>query len=429
MNSMYNLLKKLYPLNRTLVSDDNDKAMHYLNNYIPEMKILSIPTGTECWTWKIPEKWTVNEAYVSDGEKKLIDVKDHILHLMSYSLPKEGWVSKKELMEHITTARSYTADGGYRVPENENAIPWVMQYYERDWGFAVEKSKLKKFTNEKYYVKIDTEFEDGSMKIGELTIKGKNKDTIVIISDLCHPYQVNDSITGVVVAAEVAKELEKLKTNYTFQFLFLPETVGSIAYLSQNEKNIKNYKYGIFSEMLGHKNNFVLQYSKQKTSKIDRVAEYCLKKEGDYRTGDFRKVLQNDEGVFNGPGVNIPTISISRWPYPEYHTNLDNPSIIIPEQLEKSKDLMLDILTTIDRDYIPKRKFKGPVFLSGYGLWVDWRKHKKLNENLELIMMMLEGEHSCFDIAEKLEMDFDEVDNFLKKLYENNLITINSEAL
>ena len=423
---MKELLTDLYPLNRLLVGDDNDKALELIQGELPDMKILQIPTGTECWTWVVPEKWTVNSAYVSDGEGKLIDFADHPLHLLSHSLPIDKWVTKEELFEHLFYAESHLADGGYTVPERPDAIPWRLKYYERDWGFCIQKSKLDKFTADKYHVKIDTEFTSGHLCIGEYTIPGETDEIVVIVSDICHPAQVNDSISGAVVAVNVAQQLSRKKNHYTYKFLFLPETIGAIAYLSQNEHLIPDMVYAIFSEMVGHNNSFILQYSRQGNSKIDRVAEYVLsRKTENYRTGNFREVICNDELIFNGPGVNIPTISLSRYPFPEYHTSDDNPDIILDDMLEEARDIMIEILRILDTDFIPRRTYKGVVFLSRYGLWLDWRKgpeYKVLSENLEKVMLLLEGELSVFDIAEKLNMDFDVVSEFIEKFEENNLI-------
>ena len=98
--SMKELLTDLYPLNRLLVGDDNDKALDLIKAELEDMCIIKIPTGTECWTWIVPEKWSVREAYVSDGKRRLIDFRDHPLHLLSCSLPVDKWVSREELFSH-----------------------------------------------------------------------------------------------------------------------------------------------------------------------------------------------------------------------------------------------------------------------------------------------------------------------------------------
>lgn len=409
---MKKLIDDLWFLRRDIISDGFDKALQYIEEIIP-LKIHEIPTRTKCWTWTVPEKWTLKEAFISDGEKKLLDAKDHPLHVISYSLPVDKEVTKEELMRHV-----------YAKPERPKAIPYEFKYYERDWGFCIQRDRFKDFDKDKYRVFIDSKFEKGTLKIGDFTLKGKIEDTIVLVAHLCHPCMANDDLAGVAVLIEVAKEMSKRDDNrFSYKFLIVPETIGSIAYLSQNEEIIPKLKFGIFLEMLGNDNSIALQLSYQGNTKIDRVARYVMKKMlKDFREGPFRSIVRNDEMVFNGPGVNIPMISISRYPYPEYHTSDDNPNIISEARLNEAKDVILNILDIMDKDLVPKRNFKGPIFLSGYGLWVDWRTNKDLKRNLEKIMLNLEGNLSVFEISEKLGLDFELVFDYIAKFKKQGLI-------
>jgi aminopeptidase-like protein len=143
---------------------------------------------------------------------------------------------------------------------------------------------------------------------------------------------------------------------------------------------------------------------------------------GEERSGEFREVIGNDEMVSNGPGFDIPTPSLTRWPYDEYHTSDDNPSIVKPENLSETLDVFMGVWNELEQNYYPKRKFKGPVMLSRYGLWVDWREDFELNRKLEKIMMMLEGEYSIVDIAYELELPAETVRNYLDRFFDAGLI-------
>lgn len=409
---MMKLINDLWFKRRDIISDGFDESLDYISKIIP-LKIHKIPTGTKCWTWTVPEKWTVENAYIEDlNGNKLLDLKNHPLHVVSYSLPIDKVVSKEELLKHLHTDKG-----------RPNAIPFEFKYYERDWGFCIQHSKLKKFTKSKYRVFIDSKFEKGNLKVGDYTIKGKTDKTIVLVAHLCHPAQVNDDLTGVAVSVAIAKEMSRQNNYYTYKFLFVPETIGSIAYLSQNENIIPKLESGIFLEMLGNDNIHALQLTRQGNSKLDRIARYVMRRKlKNFKECLFRTLVLNDEVAFNGPGVDMPMISISRFPYPEYHTSDDNPGIISEKRLEESKNLVLEILRIIDGDYSPKRKFKGPIFLSGYGLWVDWKVNQELNQNLEKIMFNLEGDKTVFDIAYELNMNFDDVLSFVNKLKQANLI-------
>ena len=419
-------IKDIWFTRRDLISDGFDEAAYYLKRHLDKaakgsknsknvnVKIHEVPTGTKCWTWVVPDKWEVKKAWIKDERgKKILDLKDHPLHVMSYSLPINKTVSKEELLKHLHTNQ-----------QRPDAIPFEFKYYEKDWGFCMEHNKLGLLITNKYGVHIDSAFKKGTLKIIDTTIKGAVDDIIVIVAHLCHPCMVNDDLTGVAIGMEIAKSLMNQKNHYTYKILFLPETIGSIAYMSQNEELIPKMKYGLFLEMLGNNNTHALQYSRQANTRLDRIAKNIMQQHLPmFREGAFRKVVGNDEMVFNGPGVDIPMISISRWPYPKYHTSDDNPSIANEERLEESKRIILEILRIIEADYYPRRTFKGPVFLSGYGLWVDWRINKKLNSNLEQIFLRFEGDKSIFDIAEELELKFDEVLEYVNRFHAKGLVT------
>jgi len=414
---MLKLIDDLWFKRRDIVSDGFDESLEYISRVIP-LKILEIPTGSECWTWRIPEKWGVNAAYIEElGGKRILDLKDHPLHVLSYSLPIDMVVSRDVLLKHL-----------HSNPERPQAIPFEFKYYEKDWGFCIQHARIQELDKDEYRVLIDSKFEKGTLKVGEFTIPGKSEEIIFIVAHLCHPSMVDDDLTGVSVLVDIAKRMIGKSSHYTYKFLLVPETVGSVAYLSNNEDLIPKIKYAIFLEMLGNKNSLSLQHSRQGDARIDRVARYVMKRRiPDLREGDFRKIVGNDEIVFNGPGVNVPMISVSRFPYPEYHTSDDNPGIISEERLEEARDVVLDILRILETDYSPKRTFKGPVFLSGYGLWVDWRINPKLNENIEEIMLSLEGDKTVFDIAEALDMEYVVVLNYVNCFLDKGLVVSGKE--
>jgi len=234
----------------------------------------------------------------------------------------------------------------------------------------------------------------------------------------------NDDLAGVAVLTGIANSLlEKKHLKYSYKLLILPETIGSIAYLSQNENIIPNLKFGIFLEMLGNDNEFALQFSRQSDTILDKIAKNIIKtNHPNFSQGEFREVVANDEMVFNGPGVNIPMISISRWPYPEYHTNDDDISIIKSEKLEESKSIILEILESLEENYFPKRKFIGPPFLSGYGLWVDWQDNLKQNLLVEKIFMEFEGNKSIIEIADQFDLPFKKLLDYVNKFVDAGLV-------
>ncbi len=422
------ILAEIYPLHRTLASDGTDEALEIIGGYMPDESGYTIETytpGKPVWTWRVPERYVVHEAYleIADGER-VLDFSENSLHLVSYSLPIDSTLSWDELEPHL-----------FFNEKRPEAIPWEFKYYERSWGFCLPKNTFDQLPrDQKYRAVIRSEFiadPKRGFRVGTGLIHpddGPNPSVgeIIIASHICHPMQANDDAAGVVTAIGLAQRLieEPLrKGSMNVRFLFCPETIGSIAYLAHHEDLIPHMKGGIFLEMTGNENTLVLQHSRQDTHLIDRVAGYVLgQRDERYREGEFAQVVANDERVINGPGVNVPCISLSRWPYDEYHTSDDNLSIISEEMLQDAAKIGEDIIRIFASNYIPKRNFRGPVFLSGHDLWVDWREDWDLNRAIEKIMMRFEGQQSIFDISEELGLDYWATYNYVEKFREKGLI-------
>jgi aminopeptidase-like protein len=425
---MKSVLEQIYPLHRTLVSDGLDQALEIVGSYLPDemnYNIENYAPGTAVWTWKVPERYVVHQAYLeTEDGRRIVDFKDNPLHLLSYSLPVDKMLTWNELEPHL-----------YTNAKRPWAIPWQFKYYERDWGFCLRKDIADQLPRHlRYHAVIDVEFQTDPQNgfhngVGVIHPQGgcnPEAGEILVTAHICHPNQANDDAAGVATAVELARRLAEHplpKGSMSVRFLFCPETIGSITYLAHHEDLIPGLRSGIFIEMTGNQNTLVLQRSRQDDALIDQIARYVLNHRGaDFREGEFAQVVANDERITNGPGVNVPTISISRWPYEEYHTSDDNPDIIHEEELKDAADVIEEIIRIAATNYIPKRKFRGPVFLSGYGLWVDWRTNWNLNRAIEKIMMRFEGKHSIFDIANDTGLNYWETRDYIEKFYDRGLI-------
>jgi len=413
------LLEKLHPLHRTLASDGMDEALRIVGENMPAESNYTIETyapGAPIWTWTVPERYVVHEAYLAiEGGERLVDFADNPLHLVSYSLPVDDVLSWDELEPHL-----------YFNEKRPWATPWIFKYYERNWGFCLPKDLFDRLPRDaKYHAVIRSEFitdpENGfRVSTGLLTpnyLTPNPFGEFIISSHLCHPMQSNDDLAGTVTAIEVARRLAEKPLppgSMSIRFWFGPETVGTIAYLAHNEDLIPNLKGGIFIEMTGNQNKIAWHHSRQHDHLLDRVTQYVLR-DTDHNVRPFASMPPNDERVINGPGVNVPCISINRWPYNEYHTTDDNPDIIHEEMLQGAADVVEEIVRIYATNYIPKRTFRGPVFLSGHSLWVDWRENWELNRAIEKIMFLFEGQHSVFDIAETVNLDYWVVWEYVEK--------------
>jgi aminopeptidase-like protein len=317
-------------------------------------------------------------------------------------------------------------------PKIADAVPFIFKYYERDWGLCCSKTLRDSLNDEHYRVRIKTDFSYGTLKIGEVVAKGSTDECIVICSHLCHPAMVNDDLSGVIVGVEVMRELLKRRNlRYTYRYLILPETIGGVAYLSHNEELIPSMKGGLFLEMLGLENPHALQLSFTGNTEIDQCFRIAMKHH-DYHgwTGEFRTVIGNDERQFNAPGVRVPMLSLSRvlphaaadWPYPEYHSSFDNPSLASVNRLEDSRDLVLRMIDTLEQNVIPVNRFKGEVFCSRYGLFIDGYANPQGHKGLFDIMFLIDGTRSIAEIATECNMPFAAVMNVVDELHRHDLV-------
>jgi len=429
MTSMMALIDELWYLKRDLVSDGYDTALNRLAQEVP-MTIHEYPTGTPCWTWKVPEKWTCDEAYLETlAGERIIDVKNHPLHVVSYSLPFEGVVKREELLPHLHTHQ--------RLPD---AIPFVYKYYDRDWGLCLPQTLKNTINDEAYKVVIRTRFENGSLKVGEVVVPGESDRCFILAAHLCHPAMVNDDLSGCVVGLDVARALlQGPKPFYTYRLLILPETIGSVAYLSHHEELIPKMNGGLFLEMLGADIPHILQHSFMVESQVDKCfAAVLADSDPPIVRKPYREVIGNDERQFNAPGVRVPMLSLSRcihpstapnYPFYEYHSSLDTPALVSQERLEASRDLVLKMLDAWEKNRYVVNEFKGEIFCSGQNIWIDPTVNRAGHDSLFKIMERCDGTRTTADIAVELQIPFQAVWEIISLLLDRQLVRLSPKPV
>ena len=346
--SMREMVDGLWRLHRHIVSDGYDAGLDALAGQLP-MTVHEYPSGTEAWSWIVPEKWMCHEAYLEtlDG-RRLFSHDDHPLHVVSYSLPFEGEVSRQTLLEHL-----------HVHPMIPQAVPFIFKYYERDWGLCCSRELRDSLSDDRYRVVIRTSSSYGTLKVGEVVAPGESDECIVLCAHLCHPAMVNDDLSGLVVGMDVMRSLlARGDRRFTYRFIIVPETIGSLAWLSANEELIPRMRGGLFLEMLGRDYPHALQHSFAGDTDVDRVFAKALS-EADPRawTARFRELAGNDERQFNAPGVRVPMLSLTRVVrtaepnayYPEYHSSHDTPELVPPGSLEQSRDVVLKMIDELER--------------------------------------------------------------------------------
>lgn len=416
------IIDRLWHLRRDIISDGYDAALSALATQVP-MQIHEYPTGTECFTWIVPEKWTCHEAWLetTDG-RRLFSYRDHPLHVVSYSLPFEGVVSRDELMQHL-----HVHD---RLSE---AVPFIFKYYERDWGLCCSRQLRDSLRDSHYRVVIRTSFSFGTLKVGEVVIPGSTDDSIILCAHLCHPGMATDDLTGVAVGIDVMRSLiRQTKTRrYTYRLLILPETIGSLAYLSDHTQLIPRMAGGLFLEMLGLEHPHALQRSFAHDTEVDECFSAALQRADPYAwEKPYRELVGNDERQFNAPGVRVPMLALLRvlppshpdYPYREYHSSLDTPAIVSTRRLQESRDLVLQMIDTLELNRVPVNRFAGEVCCSRYGLHIDWWTDPDGHRALFRIMDLIDGSRSIVQIAKACAVRVETVMRVLDALQARGLI-------
>jgi len=418
----HSLLAELYLLRRDLISDGLDKAFEIICAQFP-LLVHRYSSGMRCWTWTVPKKWTCREAYVAtiDG-RRVIDQQDNPLRVAAYSRRMDAIVSRDELLAHLHTHPILTDEA-----------PFIFYYYQDNWGFGCGEDLKRSLTEPQYRVVIDSLHEDGHLKVGEWLLPGELEDCVVLCAHLDHPAQANDGLSGVVTGLAVMEVLAQKTRRYTYRYLITAETIGSVAWLSQNEALIPSLKCGLFLEMTGLNQPPGLQLSYAGDTQFDRCCRtvHLAAEEGAW-VAKYRELVGDDERQFNAPGVRVPMLSYARalpWghphrPYQEYHSACDNPSLTQPEILEKSKDTILQMICAWENNCYPVNLYRGEVCLSNYQLGVDRHHQLHLHRNMLRIMDCIDGTNSIADIADRLQIPFGSVYSFVEKLQATGLIRV-----
>lgn len=415
IENMKYLIDNFYKLNRTATSSDHNKLVAFLCEQL-SVKPLQGQCGSNVLTWEIPKAWNVNEGYLSNGKgEKILDFKNNPLHLWANSEKFIGNISFEELKKHLL----YDVNSPSKIPHHYRN---QYVYGASDWGFALCYNDFLKLKDENYYVHIDTTYDfNGTMDIVNYQVSGEGEKTILFGAHTCHPALVTDGISNVAVLMEVIKRLEKRKLKNNYRFVFGPEFYAAGLYLEKApQEEISNIIGTYFLDMLGNNEKICWQTSFFGDTYIDKVTKNVMNNFiKDTKQYEYRKLWGNDETFYQGQPYLIPSVGIGGDKFADYHFDTDNNTFVNYEQLKLSVELIEKIINVSENDYIPKLNFKGPLYLSKYNLYWDSKIYPEIYTKIESIQILTDGKKSVLEIADLVDLDFEFVYEFYKKIEEH----------
>lgn len=409
--AMHEFISELYPICRSITGDGVRKTIGMICRYIP-LTTCEIPSGFEIFDWTVPLEWNINDAYIrnSAGER-VVDFRKSNLHVVGYSVPVHRRMDLSELKEHLHTD-----------PAHPDWIPYRTSYYSPTWGFCLAHNQLLALPDDEYEVCIDSSLASGHLTYGDLRLLGQSSDEVLISCHLCHPSLCNDNLSGIAVATALAQRLSRMSLRYSYRFLFIPGTIGSIAWLAMNRAHLGRIKHGFVMTCVGDAGTPTYKESRRGDAEIDRAWKYVLAQgEGAFDIRPFSP-YGYDERQFCSPGFNLPVGCFMRTPhgeFPQYHTSADDPSLVDASSLKDSLTRALAVVDVIEnnRSYLNVKPYCEPK-LGKYGLYsaIGGRSAGDYQMALLWLLNMSDGENSLLDIAARANLPWATVKQALQAL-------------
>ena len=429
--SFIELAKELFPINRSLTGDGVRQTLDIIGKIIP-IRVLKYRTGETVGDWVIPREWRVRQAYLEDPSGRRFAIfSENNLHLVGYSHPIDCYLDLEELQDHL-----------HSIPSQPDAIPYITAYYKKSWGFCISHKQRMSLPLGRYRVFIDAELFPGELNIGECVVPGDDEREVLLSTYICHPSMANNEVSGPVVASKIGEWLREKPRKFTYRIVFLPETIGAIAYLDSNLENLKDSVFAGFNlSCLGDERCFSMVQSRYGNTVADRVARRVL---GSLRESGEKVAIysflerQSDERQYCSPAVDLPLVTLSRsrfGKFPEYHTSLDDFDLVTESGLEGGFRFVRDCLSDLEDKPRYINRFVGEPMLGKRNLYPNvGRKHEGAQPGSDLklkgisvraaldVLAYSDGTNTVDDIAELINRPETEVVDVTKRLVEENLI-------
>ena len=419
-NSLFQFIAELYPICRSITGAGLRETLRRVQQRVP-IQIHEVPTGTQVFDWTVPREWNIRDAYIKDLRGcRIIDFQQSNLHVLNYSVPINKRISLQELKEHLFT-----------LPDYPDWVPYRTSYYHENWGFCLSENQLSQLKDPEYEVLIDSSLASGVLNYGELYVPGEVEDEILLSCHCCHPSLCNDNLSGVALATFLAQEVSARKRHYSFRFLFIPGSIGSITWLARNESLIGRIRHGVVLACVGDAGPFTYKRSRRGNAEVDRAFEYIIRNSGRaYKMIDFSP-YGYDERQFCSPAFNLPVGCFSRsqhGTFPQYHTSADNLNFIEAGALGDSFSACIAAIDLLEknrtyRNLLPKCEPQ----LGKRGLYRSMGGYSNARE-FEMAMLWIlnlsDGNHSLLDIAQRSGLSFSTVAESSDILVQHQLLSL-----
>jgi aminopeptidase-like protein len=415
---MYALASEIYPICRSITGNGVRATLARLATLV-DLEVREVPTGTQAFDWMVPREWNIREAYIKDSTgRTIVDFASSNLHVMSYSTPVRTRLALKELSAHL-----------HSLPQQPDVIPYRTSYYAENWGFCLTHRQLESLQDDIYEVVIDSELKDGSLTYGEYFHRGETEDEVLFSAHICHPSLANDNCSGLALLAHLANRIARMRTRYSYRFLFAPGSIGALAWLSRNEEKITRIKHGLVVSCVGDGGGPTYKKSRRGSADIDRAMVHVLEHSGlQPRILDFFP-YGYDERQYCSPGFDLPVGLFQRGQFgtfPEYHTSADNLDFIRPAHLEASYRIVTELIEVLERNQtFENTSPKGEPHLGKRGLYGAIGGDKTGAASIMTMLWVLnlsDGRHTLLDIAERAGLPFREVASVAALLGKNGLL-------
>lgn len=419
---IHNFCAKIFFINRSITGPGVRQTLKELKNICTNLKLKSYPSNLKVFDWKIPLEWQIKDAFIiSPNGKKLCEFKKNNLHVVGYSSPIKKVLSLNTLKKKL-----------HSIKKLPNAIPYITTYYKKDWGFCITENEKKKLKSGKYKVVIDSKFIKGNLNFGEIILKGKSKKEIFLSTNICHPSLANNELSGPSVLIFLANWLSSRKNKYTYRIVFLPETIGSIAYLFHKKEELKlNVIAGFNVVCVGDDRTYSYVPSRNGNSLSDKVALSVLKS----KNLNFKKYKWSDRGSderqYCSPNIDLPIASLCRskyGEYKEYHNSLDDlKKVVTPKGLDESFKLLKETIIKIEKSVYPKATYPCEPMLSKRNLYATKFNQKLtiIQKNIREFLSYADGTNSIDDFTDLLQLKKKEILHIIDILKKNKLIKLN----